>query len=157
MTADCGYDGNPPKFLPVRDLAGKGKRKLAGVYNANTDRLGWLEARRRISPTQLAAGRRLQHDWQQSQVGDYCALSGATMVRGGHHGSWLPDAKLDAQARHGAAMRLLGHSGRVIVDRVVLQNIPMATAEAIMGLPEGGGIGALTVALDTLAAHYGMG
>ncbi len=149
-----GHDGFPPEFPEVRDTAGAGKRSIKGILNVNCDRLGYLLAHRRITEPQHDAGRRLQADAELAQIGGFATAS--EMAPGGNGYAGLSDTKLDAQTRHGAALRVLGRSGRHIVELVVISGHSLSKAEAVMRFPVGGGIGALTVALDGLAEHYGL-
>lgn len=159
-----GHDGNTPEFMPPRDIEGKGKRKIEGILNVNTDRLGYLEAHGRISATHLAAGRKLQIAYEISQ-----GLNFALSKDEGLIGSGSVDAQGDgvtvqaclAGRRVKAAMAYLGEDGEQIVRLVAIggsdgQGLSLARAECIMRLPVGGGIGALRVALGTLARHYGL-
>ncbi len=150
----AGHDGFPPEFPEVRDVAGAGKRSIKGILNINCDRLGYLLAHRRISESQHDAGRRLQADAELAQIGGFATASETTAGGNGYAG--LSDTKLDAQARHGAALRVLGRSGRHIVELVVISGHSLAQVEVMMRFPVGGGIGALTVALDLLSDHYGL-
>ncbi len=149
-----GHDGFEPIFLDVRDDAGRGKRSIKGILNINVDRIGYLLAHRRITQAQHDAGRKLQADAELAQIGGYATGSGEPAGGNGYRG--LSDAKLDAQARHASALRVLGPSGRKIVELVVISGHGLSKAEAIMRLPVGGGIGALSVALDVLAEHFGL-
>ena len=147
-----GHDGERPEFMPVRDLAGAGKRETQSIVNANVDRLEWLLAHKRIELYQHQAGRKLQHDAELATIGGFASIGGT----GGGAGNVLSDAKCDAIARVNAARIAMGNSGWRILELVVLEGSPLNRAEARMRLRSGSGITALTVALDSLARHYGL-
>lgn len=149
-----GCDGEPQVFADIRDIDGAGKRSIKGLLNLNCDRIGYLLAHHRISQAQHDAGRKLQADAELAQIGGYATATGEPVGGNGFRG--LSDSKLDAQARHASARAALGASGRHIVELVVISGHSLSKAEAIMRLPVGGGIGALSVALDVLASHYGL-
>ncbi len=149
-----GHDNEPPIFLDVRDAAGAGKRSIKGILNINVDRLSYLLAHRRITQAQHDAGRELQADAELAQIGGYATGSGEPAGGNGYRG--LSDARLDAQTRHGAALRVLGASGRKIVELVVISGYSVEKAEVILRLPYRAGVGMLIGALDCLAHHYGL-
>ena len=154
MARAIGYDGNPPEFREARDLAGKGKRKSElGPQNIRVDRIEWLLAHKRIDLAQHSAGRKLQHDSELAQIGSYAIL---TDVKGGAGINRLPDLKCDAIARVNAARAHVGSRGVGwhILELVVIENISLEKAAAMMRIHSRGALPALQGALDALAAHY---
>ncbi len=154
MARAIGYDGNPPEFREARDLAGKGKRKSEfGPQNIRVDRIEWLLAHKRIDLAQHSAGRKLQHDSELAQIGSYAIL---TDVKGGSGTNRLPDLKCDAIARVNAARAHVGSKGVGwrILELVVIENLSLEKAAAMMRIHSRGALPALQGALDALAAHY---
>ena len=154
MARAIGYDGNPPEFREARDLAGKGRRKSEfGPQNIRVDRIEWLLAHKRIDLAQHSAGRKLQHDSELAQIGSYAIL---TDVKGGSGTNRLPDLKCDAIARVNAARAHVGSKGIGwrILELVVIENLSLEKAAAMMRIHPRGALPALLGALDALAAHY---
>jgi hypothetical protein len=149
-----GYDGNAPKFEAARDLDGKGKRDpILGPQNINVDRLEWLLAHKRIDAPQHAAGRKLQRDSEQAQIGGFASLDGG---RGGSGTERLTDVKCDAIARVNGARIYVGNSCWRILELVVIDNVSLEKAAVRMRIHARGALPTLQAALDTLARHYGL-
>lgn len=149
-----GYDGLAPEFREARDLDGKGKRQAElGPQNIRVDRLEWLLAHKKIELHHHYAGRKLQHDQEQAQIGGYASLQGGL---GGSGTTRLSDAKCDAIGRVNAARIYVGNKCWRILELVVIENTSLADAEARMGLTTGNGRGVLLAALDVLSNHYGL-
>lgn len=161
--AEPGYDGEPPKHLPARDIEGvdkwTGKRVREtpkSDMNVNTSRLAWLLARDHITKRQAKAGSNLFDDWyfsqriQYSQMGVLAGISGRT--------DYTPaQAKLEAAQRfHAAASALKAASQRAwqMVDLVVLQELSVERASARLHIKSTRGFGNLEAGLDILASHY---
>lgn len=157
-----GFDGNVPEFVAPRDLEGKGKRKIEGILNVNTDRLRYLEAHGRISSLHLAAGQKLQKAHEASETLRYAQSKDEPGNARGGSGAEVMSIEAQMAKKHvKAALAYLGEDGERIVRLVAIggsdgQGISLARAECIMRLPVGGGIGALRVALGALARHYGL-
>lgn len=158
--AKIGYDGNPPEFHEKR--GSEVRDRLTGAIirqgemsplNVSTDRLEWLLAHKRISRPQYDAGQRLQKDSEQAQIGGFASLGA---LPGGSGTTRLSDAKCDAIKAVNDVRTLIRGMGWRILELVVLENVSLAKAESRLRLPVGGGHGALIVALDLLASHYGL-
>jgi hypothetical protein len=150
--AKIGYDGEPPEFVSPRDILGKEARTLPDIWNVGSDRLNWYLAHEYILPHQHDAGIKLQRDNELAQIGGYqtCSENG-----GGTSGTIrLPDAKCDAIDRVNAAKQYVGPAAWRIIELVVFENISVGKAESRLRMATGNG--ALIVALDTLARHYGF-
>ena len=156
MTMKPGFDGQPPELREPRNRRAWAKEHEIPRQNINTDRLEWLLAHRRIAEYQLLAGRRLQQDWELSQLAPYAALDPGRREPAGAGSMRLPDVKLDAMRRYGDAMKSVGRSGGTLIRLVVLENISLEKAAALMRMPARGALPALQVALDSLASHYGF-
>ena len=156
-----GYDGNAPVFALARgseivdSRTGKVTRQGEdSPQNINIDRLEWLLAHRGIEKHQHEAGRRLQGDWEQSQLMGYAVMGGAG---GGGSINRPSDAKCDALARYGAAISaLVGPRHRAMIEMVVLQNVSLSRAAASIRLNRHASQAVFQDALDVLAAHYGL-
>lgn len=155
-----GFDGNPPCYVEARGSevrdpkTGKIVREaIIGPQNINIDRLEWLLAHKRIEMHHHAAGRRLQREWETSQLMGYVSLEGGG---GGSGTNRLSDVKCDAMAKVNAAKLHVGDKAWRILELVVLENMSPEKAGAKMRMMYRHSMGALTVALDTLARHYGL-
>lgn len=155
IPARPGHDGNPPEFRRARDIDGRGRRQpVQGAQNINTDRLEWLLAHRHIDVAQHGAGRRLQRDWELSQIGGYAmspALAGVSVAA--RSGS-PADIRCDAIRRMNEARAHVGATGFRILELVVLENAAIADAARRLGEPVAKLPLALRVALDSLASCY---
>lgn len=147
-----GFDGEVPEFREARDLDGKGRRQaILGPQNINVDRLEWLLAHKRIDAAQHAAGRRLQADSEQAQIGGFQTLQGPG---GGSGTTRLSDAKCDAIGRVNAARVHVGGSGWRMIEMVALENISLEKAAGRLRINTRGALPVLQAALDTLVSHY---
>jgi len=155
-----GFDGNPPEFRQKRGSEVRDQKTGEVVregemsaQNIAVDRLEWLLAHQRIQTHQHAAGRRLQRDAEQAAQVAYASLSDTL---GGSGTNRVSDVRCDAIDRVNDARTHIGSKGWRIIELVALENISLGRAESMMRMGPGGGIGALTTALDTLARHYGL-
>lgn len=157
-TPKHGFDGQPPLMRDPRDLHGKGRRKIEATQNSNCDRLEWLLSHGKITECQLDAGRRLQADCELAQIGGFSAAGSGGPRLVNLASSNLPDAKLDAIARVGAARASLTPGAWLLVELVAVQNIQLAEAGRRLWGHCGRGepVGAIRFALDALAQFYGM-
>jgi hypothetical protein len=122
--------------------------------------LAWLARRRLISGMQLAAGERLRCDWQLAH-----ALPSVTMrwdpvaLRRGAPSGGPPEpgpVMLDARRRVEQALAAVGPGLAAVLERVVCAGEGLSVAERAMGWPARAGKVVLGLALDRLAAHYGL-
>jgi hypothetical protein len=63
---------------------------------------------------------------------------------------------MDAMRRKGAALKALGPIAAHFIERVVLDRMSAEKAGNGFGFNEKASVGALRVALDVLASHYGL-
>jgi hypothetical protein len=152
-----GYDGNPPIFVPTKDLIGAGgkREQIDGPTNLNHTRLTLLLARGSISAGQARAGARLYKDWYLSRIDP--AANSVMVGNGGSGGSvQLPnDAKVDAMKRHGEAMGALGMAWS-IVEAVCCFEQRLDHVASRLKLNPQRAIGRLEAGLDVLRLHYAV-
>lgn len=146
-----GYDGDPPQFVPFRDIGGEGVREI-GIFR-KIDRLEWLHSHKLIETHQRDAGRRLQADCEQAEFRGYTTLGS---VKGGSGTNRLSDVRCDAIGRVNSARLHVAGIGWRMLELVVIENVSLAKAERRLRLRRDSGIGLLLGALDTLAHHYGL-
>ena len=144
-----GYDGNIETIEAVRDLAGKGKRDI--VRRIRYDVIEKLYKLGLIEEYQRDAAVRLQCDWQLSEIIVQTRTGQPGTAR---HDFGLSDARLDAQARHGAAMRLWDGQRRAYVEAVVLANTSHRSAAKSLRIPAYLALPILVQCLKELASHY---
>lgn len=152
-----GHDGNPPEFVPTRDLIGKGGKRepIDGPTNVNNNRLTMLEHRKTIDRVQRAAGERLAFDWNRASTMNFAS---SVMVGNGGSGGAInmpADVKIDAAGRVGDARRALGIAWP-IVEAVCCFDLRIDEAASRLRLNPQRATGQLETGLDMLAAHYGM-
>lgn len=156
QAAGIGFDGDPPEYREPRDLSGRGKRRLSTVHNVSASRIEWLFAHSMIQEHQLQAARRLKHDSDMGQILGYAALSA---VPGTGGTSRLSDAKLDASARVRAVCDALGGAsseGWRVVYFVVVEELRIGEVARRHQCASESVMGALRVALNVAARHYGL-
>ncbi len=131
------------------------------TVNLSESPLAWLHARGLVSAVQLAAGERLRADYERAGLGARVTMCwDAAPVQRGRGGQRAADAslaRLDARARFHAAMDAAGPGLADICWRVICAGEGLPLAEKGLGWPARSGRLVLTLALDRLAAHYGLG
>lgn len=123
--------------------------------------LGWLRARGLVDARQFEAGERLRADYETAQIGQRVTMRwDASPIAGGRRG---PDAPIDstlagiaARRRFDAAIDAVGPGLKDIAWRVVCAGEGLPIAEKGLGWPARSGKLVLCLALDRLAAHYGL-
>jgi len=119
---------------------GRGHGRTATVNLAESP-LGWLRSRRLVDARQFEAGERLRADYERA------ALAPSVTMR------W--EARVD-----GGGGDALDGAGRGLSDvlwRVICAGEGLPVAERGLGWPQRSGRVVLTIALDRLADHYGLG
>ncbi|MFL6722246.1 MAG: DUF6456 domain-containing protein [Sphingomonas sp.] len=147
--AGRGPGGRTP--LPTRSL----------TINLTESPLGWLLARGMVSRRQFEAGERLRSDWERAQLAPRVTMTwDAAPVAHGRGGSAVrPDlkgAQLDAKRRFNDAISCAGPGLADILWRIVCAGEGMRDAETALGWPARAGKLVLTLALDRVAAYYGI-
>jgi len=154
-SGEPGHDGEKPEYIPPRDFAGAGKRKLDGQLNVNVDRATWLFQHKHIDERQYEAAQRLQYDWERSQISP--TASNVLVGNGSSGGPQLPqDVKVQAMRRHGAAKAALGMCWR-IVELVLHESVSVEKAVGMLRMRNRHfAMGVLWSGLNMLADHYGI-
>ncbi len=122
--------------------------------------LGWLAARGLVDARQVEAGERLRADHETASIAPGVTMRWAARVDGGRRGG---DGRLDptsaqlaAKRRFDAAIAAAGPGLGDVLWRVVCAGEGLPVAERALGWPARAGRVVLTLALDRLAAHYGL-
>jgi hypothetical protein len=155
---EAGHDGNPPMFVPTRDVLAKdgSRERIDGPTNVNHNRLTMLFHRGIIDQCQLAAGNRLALDWELSQITPMSSskLESITSISRGafNHPN---DAKRDAMRRHGDAVEAAGRAWPII-EAVCIKDQRVDEAAAKLHIHPRRATGQLEIGLDVLAVHYGL-
>lgn len=149
-----GFDGNPPEFGMRKDYVYvDGEREATeSPENNNASRIKWLCAHHRITKRQFAAGDRFEQDWNQALIEP--RANSVLVGAGGGAGTMHPnDAKRAAMQRDGDARQALGRL-LPIVQLVVIDNLSIGKASAMLRIHGQAAIELLKVGLETLADHY---
>lgn len=166
--SEPGFDGNPPRQEPARDidaidrLTGRRIRETPkGEENVNSTRVRALHFRKRLTDRQFYAAEMYANTHELALMQP---VSSAVPIRVdcGHARSTLPDEILDAQARDAearAALAAASQDGRhvAIVELVVLKNLLLEVAAAMLKIHHQRASERLETGLDALADHYGIG
>jgi len=131
------------------------------TVNVAENPLGWLSARGMIDRRQLEAGERLRADYERASLGARVTMrwdpaghcSAGRKTAEDHHPSI---AALSAKRRFDAAVVAVGPGLNEVLWRVVCAGEGLASAEKGLGWPSRAGKIVLVLALDRLAAHYGL-
>ena len=143
----------------MRDLA---ERTMAGgrrvTVNLGESPLGWLRSRGLVDARQVEAGERLRADYERAALAPSVTMNWTARVDGGGGDSLDPTlAQIAAKRRFDAALEGTGRGLRDILWRVVCAGEGLPDAEKALGWPQRSGRVVLTLALDRLADHYGLG
>ncbi|OQW41580.1 MAG: hypothetical protein A4S12_08360 [Proteobacteria bacterium SG_bin5] len=135
-----------------------GARRRSVTVNRAESPLSWLAARGLVSPRQLEAGERLRADYEAAALGPRVTMRWDATPAG------RPAAPADpalghvaAKRRFDAAIAALGPGLADIAWRVVCAGEGVPGAERALGWPARAGRLVLTLALDRLGEHYGLG
>lgn len=135
--------------------AGRGGRSV--TVNLAESPLGWLAARGMVDARQVEAGERLRADYETASIAPGVTMRWAARVDGGGHDRLDPTtAQLAAKRRFDAAVAAVGPGLADVLWRVVCAGEGLPVAERALGWPARAGRVVLTLALDRLAAHYGL-
>jgi hypothetical protein len=119
--------------------------------------LGWLKARGLVTPRQFEAGERLRTDYETASLGPRVTMNWeAARVDGGGGGLDPTTVQLAAKRRFDAAIAAAGPGLADIAWRVICAGEALPAAERDLGWPTRAGRLVLTLALDRVAAHYGL-
>jgi hypothetical protein len=154
-----GHDGEPQLFIESKDFVYvNGEREpVLGPENVNVDRISYLEHRGIIDKCHKEAARRFLEDCEKADIAPLAtspiAGVGGRTQRHDYHPSIQ---KIDAMRRKGAALKSLGPMAAHFIERVVVERMSAEKAGSGFGFNEKASVGALRIALDVLAAHYGL-
>lgn len=145
--------------LALRPIANEqGLEQVVAVNEAESP-LGWLKSRGAVDDMQFEAGERLRRDYTLAQLEPrLCIDLSAPVVLASRnpHGPAMPDSVLAAKQRFSKAMRAAGPGLSDLLFDVCCAFKGLEAAEKNMGWPRRSGKVVLGLALDRLAAHYGM-
>jgi hypothetical protein len=136
------------------------ERKIGGrgvTVNLAESPLGWLASRGLIAARQLEAGERLRADYERAALAPAVTMRWAARVDGGGESLDPSTARIAAKRRFDAAMTAAGPGLRDVAWRVVCAGEGLPVAEKALGWPARAGRVVLTLALDRVADHYGLG
>jgi len=144
-----------------RAVIDEGGRLRSAVALEDTTLLARQARAGRLSAVQRQAGERLQMDYDRAAFGgrltcDWTRGPGAPGAGRGSDPADAPAAALDARARVMDALTAVGPGLDRVLTAIVLRDRGMAETERALGWPKRSGLAALRMALDRLAAHYGL-
>lgn len=143
----------------VSDRTSSGRRVSVNLAESP---LAWLRARGRVDARQFEAGERLRADYETAALGPRVTMRwDASPSRRRHGGPGEPLdptlAQIAAKRRFDAAVDAVGPGLSDILWRVICAGETLPIAERALEWPTRSGRLVLTLALDRLAAHYGLG
>ena len=159
-----GYSSADVPALPQNRLLGR--RMLAPAdaidrhqvtVNLAESPLAWLARRGLLSPMQMAAGKRLRHDFMAAGQAPRVTMRWDPVPATRGAGAGRPDPgprQQFARDRLDAALAAVGPGLADVAWRVVCLGEGLETAERALGWPSRAGKLVLTLALDRLVAHY---
>ncbi|MES3100104.1 DUF6456 domain-containing protein [Sphingomonas faeni] len=134
------------------------RRGRSVTINLAESPLGWLRSRGLVDARQFEAGERLRADYERASIAPSVTMRWAARIDGGGHDGLDPaSAQIAAKRRFDAALAAAGPGLADILWRVVCACEGLPAAEKALQWPVRAGRLVLTLALDRLAAHYGMG
>ncbi len=148
--------------VPPEDRAANRRSPRRVTVNLAESPLGWLKARGLVDERQYEAGEKLRGDWTVAALGPrvtmrWDAAPPSTAARGPGGAIDPTLAQISAKRRAAAALDAAGPGLKDVLWRVVCDGQGMETAEKALGWPARAGRVVLTLALDRLADHYGLG
>ena len=139
--------------------ASDGARRTVTVNLAESP-LGWLRARGHVDARQFEAGERLRGDYETAALGPRVTMHWDPAPRsprtGAPRGLDPTLAQIAAKRRFDEAIAAAGPGLADILWRVVCAGEGMVAAEKALRWPSRAGKLVLVLALDRLAAHYGL-
>ena len=145
----------------IRDAPARKTGRRVTVNLAESP-LGWLRARGLVDARQFEAGERLRDDYEMAALGPRVTMrwdAAPAVRRGGmpHMGLDPTTAQIAAKRRFDAAVTAAGPGLADILWRVICAGETVPVAEKALGWPARAGRLVLTLALDRVASHYGLG
>lgn len=129
------------------------------LVNDGESTLGWLRNRKLVTNLQHEAGERLRRDFTMAQLNARMGVDWSQPIarRGfGPKQVLMSDMALAARQRFAAAMKSVGPGLSDLLYDVCCQLLGLEGIERSKGWPKRSGKIVLQIALDRLAAHYGM-
>lgn len=155
------------RIVSRREVAGDDGTTAIVTVNEGESPLGWLhrlrgsDGRTLIDDVQFAAGERLRSDFTLAQLSPRMAVDLTAPVVAGRRGAKsdtpLPEIVLAAKQRFARALDAVGGGLSDLLVDVCCHLIGLEAAERAKGWPQRSAKVVLTIALDRLAAHYGIG
>jgi hypothetical protein len=155
LAEDGGY-GDQHRTLETRLVTGEDGREHYVVVNAAESPLSLLRRRRLIGVAAFEAGEKLRRDYTIGQLTarmgvDYSAPVGAHAFRPD-----LTETVVAARQRFNLALRAAGPGLADVLFDVCCYLMTLEECESAHRWPRGAGRVVLLLALERLAAHYGM-
>jgi len=136
---------------------GRGRGRTVTVNLAESP-LGWLRSRGLVDARQFEAGERLRADYERAALSPSVTMRWEARVDGGGGDALDPaTAQIAAKRRFDAALDGAGRGLNDVLWRVICAGEGLPDAERGLGWPQRSGRVVLTIALDRLADHYGLG
>ena len=139
----------------------RGRPPRTVTVNLKESPLTWLRARGHVDPRQFEAGERLRLDYETAALGQRVTMhwdASPRAPRGSPSPALDPTlAQIAARRRFDAAIAAAGPGLADILWRVICAGEGMGAAEKALGWPSRAGKLVLCLALDRVAAHYGLG
>lgn len=136
----------------VSERTSSGRRVSVNIAESP---LAWLRARGRVDARQFEAGERLRADYETAALGPRVTMRWDASPSRRRHGG--PGEPLDPTLAQIAAVGAVGPGLSDILWRVICAGETLPIAERALEWPVRSGRLVLTLALDRLAAHYGLG
>lgn len=153
----CGYDGRPPELVDPKNLQKVERARINAKFNANHCVVCWLESRSHVTGLQWQAAKRIQEDHALAGLASMpSTLAALAAGGGGNSAAEIAQSKIDASRRRAKALNAIGTSARFLIEKVVLEDMALKTIAPILRIQDVAVLPALRVALDALAAHYGL-
>lgn len=129
------------------------------LVNEGESTLGWLRNRKLVTNLQHDAGERLRRDFTMAQLSPRMGVDWTKPIVERDHGPkqvLISDMALAARQRFSAAMKSVGPGLSDLLYDVCCKLAGLEEAEKSKGWPKRSAKIVLGIALDRLAAHYGM-
>lgn len=138
-----------------------GRRRRSVTVNLAESPLSWLRSRGLVNARQFEAGERLRADYETASLAPRVTMRWEASPAGGARrdgGAPLDPtmAQIAGKQRFDAAVGAIGPGLSDILWRVICAGEGLPAAERGLGWPTRSGKLVLILALDRLAAHYGL-
>ena len=130
------------------------------ILNEGESPLGWMRKRSIVDATQYAAGERLRRDFTLAQLAPRLGVDLSAPVvlgsRGANNAAFISETALAAKQRFSSAMKGVGPGLSDLLFDVCCHLQGLEEAKRAKSWPRRSAKVVLRIALDRLAAHYGM-